>query len=91
MQWVSWALSLGVNHLGHEADHSLPSSAEVKYDGAIPPLPMHLHCMGCLLIKHKDNFTFTFNICKNFPDFDVYVYIDRFLCYLIYSIYTPNH
>jgi hypothetical protein len=25
---------------GHEADHSTPSSAEVKNGGAIPPLPL---------------------------------------------------
>jgi hypothetical protein len=29
----------GVKWLGHEADHSPPCSAEVKNDGAIPPLP----------------------------------------------------
>jgi hypothetical protein len=28
----------GVKWQGHEADHSLPSSAEVKNGGAIPPL-----------------------------------------------------
>jgi hypothetical protein len=30
IQWVPWALSLGVKRLGREADHSPPSSAEVK-------------------------------------------------------------
>jgi hypothetical protein len=30
VQNVSGALSLGVKRLGHEADHSSPSSAEVK-------------------------------------------------------------
>jgi hypothetical protein len=34
IQWVPGALSPG-----QEADHSPPSSAEVKNDGAIPPLP----------------------------------------------------
>jgi hypothetical protein len=33
------AVSLGVKGQGREADHSLPSSAEVKNGGAIPPLP----------------------------------------------------
>jgi hypothetical protein len=32
-------LSLGVKHLGHEADYSPPFSAKVKNGGAIPPLP----------------------------------------------------
>jgi hypothetical protein len=30
MQWVPGTLSLGVNRPGREADHSPPSSAEVK-------------------------------------------------------------
>jgi hypothetical protein len=30
VQWVPGALSLGVKRLGREADHSLPSSTEVK-------------------------------------------------------------
>jgi hypothetical protein len=30
IQWVSGALSMGEKWLGHEADHSPPSSAEVK-------------------------------------------------------------
>jgi hypothetical protein len=30
IQWVPEALSLGVKRLGREADHSPPSSAEVK-------------------------------------------------------------
>jgi hypothetical protein len=39
IQWVLGALSLRVKRPGHEADHSPPSSAEVKNVGAIPPLP----------------------------------------------------
>jgi hypothetical protein len=30
IQWVSWAVSLGVKQSGREADHSLPCDAEVK-------------------------------------------------------------
>jgi hypothetical protein len=30
IQWVPGALSLGIKQLGHEADHSPPSSAQVK-------------------------------------------------------------
>jgi hypothetical protein len=37
------AFSLGVNWLDFEADHSPPSSAEVKNNGAIPPLSICLH------------------------------------------------
>jgi hypothetical protein len=36
------AFSPGVKRQGDEADHSPPSSAEVKEGGAIPPLP-HIH------------------------------------------------
>jgi hypothetical protein len=37
IQWVLGTLSLGVKWQGHEADHSFPSIAEVKNDGAIFP------------------------------------------------------
>jgi hypothetical protein len=36
---VPEALSLGVKRPRREAHHSLPSTAEVKIDRAIPPLP----------------------------------------------------
>jgi hypothetical protein len=39
VQWVMEALSPGLMWPGYEADHSPPSSAEVKNIGAIPPLP----------------------------------------------------
>jgi hypothetical protein len=32
--------------LGHEADHSLPSSAEIKNGGAIPPHPLTSSLQG---------------------------------------------
>jgi hypothetical protein len=35
--------SLGLKGPGREADHSPPSSAEVKKSGALPPLPIYLH------------------------------------------------
>jgi hypothetical protein len=50
LHWVAGAVTSGVNQQGREADHSLPSSAEVKNDGAIPPLP------------HKTSCHFTFNL-----------------------------
>jgi hypothetical protein len=33
----------GVEAAGHEAHNSSPSGAEVKIDGAIPPLPIRLY------------------------------------------------
>jgi hypothetical protein len=44
IQWVPWTLSLGVKRPGLEADHSLPSSAEVKNDWSYtstPPIRLH--------------------------------------------------
>jgi hypothetical protein len=37
--WVSRRFPPGGKRPGREADHSSPSSAEVKNGGAIPPLP----------------------------------------------------
>jgi hypothetical protein len=39
IQWVLGVLSLGAMWPGREADHSPPSSAEVKMRGSTPPLP----------------------------------------------------
>jgi hypothetical protein len=58
IQWVPGALSLGVKQLGCEADHSPPSSAEVR---AIPALPKYAFMVWCL-VKHRDNFAFAFMI-----------------------------
>jgi len=39
IKWVIKVLSLGIKWAGCEADHSPPSSPEVKACGAIPPFP----------------------------------------------------
>jgi hypothetical protein len=39
---VSYPIGTGLKRPERVADHSLPSSAEVKNGGATPPLP-HLH------------------------------------------------
>jgi hypothetical protein len=44
VQWVPMAISPGLRWPGHEADHSHPSSPEVKNDGAVPPLPLMSLC-----------------------------------------------
>jgi hypothetical protein len=38
IEWLPGDLSPGIKQQGREADHSYPSSAEVKNGGAIPPL-----------------------------------------------------
>jgi hypothetical protein len=42
-EWVPGTVSPQVKRPGREDDLSPPSSAEVKNDGAIPPLPIYLH------------------------------------------------
>jgi hypothetical protein len=50
IQWVLGTLSLGVKREGREADHSLPSSAEIKTAPFIPLLPQYVF-VACCLIK----------------------------------------
>jgi hypothetical protein len=64
MQWVPWAVSLGVKRQGHKTDHSPKYSGEVKNDGAILPLPHTSSWHGASLIKPRDNFTFIFTLLK---------------------------
>jgi hypothetical protein len=59
IQWVPGALSLGVKRPGREADHSPPSSAEVKNAWSYTSTPKYVFMAWCL-VKHRDNFTFTF-------------------------------
>jgi len=59
VQWLPEALTLGIRRQGCEADQSPPSSAEVRRRGAIPLLPQYVF-MASYLVKHGDNFTFTF-------------------------------
>jgi hypothetical protein len=59
IQWVPGALSLGVKRPRREADHSPPSSAEVK-----EWVELYIHSPStpswrCAELKHRDNFTFT--------------------------------
>jgi hypothetical protein len=56
IQWVPGALSLGVKWPGCEADHSPPSSAEVKNACSYTSTPQYVFTAWCL-VKHRDNFT----------------------------------
>jgi hypothetical protein len=58
IQWVPGSLSLGVKRPGREADHSLPSSAEVKNAWSYTSTPQYVFMASCL-VQHRDNFTFT--------------------------------
>jgi hypothetical protein len=60
IQWVPGALSLGVKRPRREADHSPPSSAEVK-----EWVELYIHSSNTpsrrdAQLKHRDNFTLTF-------------------------------
>jgi hypothetical protein len=59
IQWVPGALSLGVKRPGREADHSPPSSAEVKNAWSYTSTPQYVFMAWCL-VKHRDNFIFYF-------------------------------
>jgi hypothetical protein len=59
IQWIRGALSLGVRRPGREADHSTPSSAEVK-----ECVELYLHSPNTpawrgAQLKDRHNFTFT--------------------------------
>jgi hypothetical protein len=61
IQWVIGALSLGVKRPGLEADHSSPSSVEVKNAWSDTASPQYGSMAWCL-VKHRDSFTFAFKI-----------------------------
>jgi hypothetical protein len=57
IQWVPGALNLGEKRPGREADHSPPSSAEVKNAWSYTSTPQYVFMAWCL-VKHRDNFNF---------------------------------
>jgi hypothetical protein len=57
IQRVPWTLSRGVRREGREADHSSPSSAEVKNVWTYTSTPQYVFLAWCL-VKYRDNFTF---------------------------------
>jgi hypothetical protein len=59
IEWVPGALSLRVKRQGREANHSPPSSSEVKNAGRYTSIPQYVF-MAWYLVKYRDNFTFTF-------------------------------
>jgi len=57
IQWVRGALFLGVKRPGREADHSPPSSAEVKNAWSYTSTPQYVF-MAWYLVKQRDNCSF---------------------------------
>jgi hypothetical protein len=62
VQWIPGALSLGMEWLGREADHSPPSTAQVKDCVELYSQSFNTPSWrGAQLKKnHRDSFTFTF-------------------------------
>jgi hypothetical protein len=65
-QTASKAMSIGgsfpgVKRLGRKTDHSPPTSAEVKNDEAIPPLPHNPPWRGAQFINTGTNLLLSFN------------------------------
>jgi hypothetical protein len=59
-------LSPGVKRLGHEADHSPPSSAEVKNTWIYTSTPQNSSWCSAKLVKHRDTCTFYYYVTKQF-------------------------
>jgi hypothetical protein len=51
IQWVTWALSLGIKRPELEADHSHPSSAEVNNAWSYISTPQHAFMAWCSVKK----------------------------------------
>jgi len=56
-------LTLGEKRPDREADHSHSSNSEVKNEWSYTSTPSYIFTAWCL-VKHRDNFTFTFTINK---------------------------
>jgi hypothetical protein len=69
IQWVRGVLSLVIKWPGCEADHSPPSSAEVK---ECVPFSQYVFMAWCF-VKHRDNFTFTVTVNLPFCQNIIYV------------------
>jgi hypothetical protein len=65
IQWVPESLSLGVKRLGREADHSPPSSAEVKERVELYLRFPNTPSWRGAQLRHRDNFTFAFTFCQS--------------------------
>jgi hypothetical protein len=67
IQWVPGALSLGIKRPGRYANHSPPSSAEIKECVELRFHSPNTPSWRGAQLKHRDNFTFTFDMDESFP------------------------
>jgi hypothetical protein len=78
IQWVPEDLSLGIKRPGREADHSPPSNAEVKNAWIYTSAPQYVFVAWCL-VKHRDDFTFTFTLFIAIPTATGFVTVHLYL------------
>jgi hypothetical protein len=86
IQWVPGALALGVKRPGNEADHSPPSSAEVKNEWSCTSTPQYVFMAWCL-VKNRD---FTFFIITNRYIYLYYTFIFLSLPFIYTSQITVS-
>jgi hypothetical protein len=68
IQWIPGALSPGVKRPRREADHSPPTSTEVKKTWVYTSTPRYAFMAQCL-VKYRDNFTLPYrDACGNCDD-----------------------
>jgi hypothetical protein len=56
---VGGSFPRGIKRVGHEADHTSPSSVDVMNAWSCPPLPQYVF-IACCLVRYTSNSTFTF-------------------------------
>jgi hypothetical protein len=71
VQCVPGVLSLEENRPGCEADHSPPSSVEVKNAWSYTSTPQYVFMLWCL-VMHRENFTFAFYSLPVRENFDYF-------------------
>jgi hypothetical protein len=77
---------VGVKRPGREADHSPPSSVEVKNAWSYTSTPQYIFMAWCL-VKHRDNFTFLCFTslcltCDLFPEW----FVTKFYTHLMFVL-----
>jgi hypothetical protein len=72
---VPGALSTWVMQPGREAEHSTPSSGEVKYGGAVPPLPLCHHGIVHIESRTRTSLPFLFTLSLSFR---LWEYVTRY-------------
>jgi hypothetical protein len=80
IQWVAGALSLGVKWPGREADHSPPSSAEVKNAWSYTSTPPYTFMAWCSVTAQGQLLTLL-NAHKSFEDVAKFKYLDMAVTY----------